>query len=80
MVKITKADAPTVQMDATLFRQLVHPPTLDAVPATMLPIYSGSEQAQSNQATEYAGLHTQWLGSLSGKKQSKYHICMHCTD
>jgi len=38
--------------------------TPDALPAATFPIYSGLEQAQ-----EYAGLHTPWLGYLCLSQQ-----------
>jgi len=61
--KITEADAPTIRLDATLFRLLVPPPPsspifmLNALSAATLPIYPSLGQAPNN-----AGVHAQWLG------------------
>ena len=63
--KITEVDTPTVQQGATPSELISKPPpasipifTPVALAATTLPIYPGLGQAE-----EYAGLHTQWLGS-----------------
>jgi len=64
--KITEVDTPTVQLVATPSELVSDPPPSspifmpDALPATTLPIYPGSEQVQ-----KYAGLHTPWLQSIN---------------